>query len=141
MILIFILILNILFLYFTQSSKKYWLIPIIIWVILILLFIGFRMYMNIECEKLENLYWENTSKIKFDELNDLKDSIIENNMLLIKLIGFQTFITFIFQNIGFYKTEHKKTYKWTALIFAILTLICILTYLLIGIVPTSGIIG
>ena len=141
MILIFILILNILFLYFTQSSKKYWLIPIIIWVILILLFIGFRMFMNIECEKMENLYWKNTSKIKFDELNDLKDSIIENNMLLIKLIGFQTFITFIFQNIGFYKTEDKKTYKWTALIFAILTLICILTYLLIGIVPTSGIIG
>ena len=97
--------------------------------------------MNIECEKMENLYWKNTSKIKFDELNDLKDSIIENNMLLIKLIGFQTFITFIFQNIGFYKTEDKKTYKWTALIFAILTLICILTYLLIGIVPTSGIIG
>lgn len=141
MIFILILILNILFLFFIKSQKKYWQIPILIWSVLILTFIGWRTYSDTNYHKLENSYWKKTSIIEFNKLNEIKDSIITNNMLFLNIIGFQTFITFVFQNIGFYKTDEKKTYKWTALIFAILTLTSTILLILIGIVPSSGILG
>jgi len=141
MIFILILILNIFFLFFIKSQKKYWQIPILIWSVLILTFIGWRTYSDTNYQKLENSYWEKTSNIEFNKLNEIKDSIITNNMLFVNIIGFQTFITFVFQNIGFYKTDEKKTYKWTAIIFAILTLTSTILLILIGIVPSSGILG
>jgi hypothetical protein len=141
MIFILILILNIFFLFFIKSQKKYWQIPILIWSVLILTFIGWRTYSDTNYQKSENSYWEKTSNIEFNKLNEIKDSIITNNMLFVNIIGFQTFITFVFQNIGFYKTDEKKTYKWTAIIFAILTLTSTILLILIGIVPSSGILG
>jgi len=141
MIFIYITILNVLILFLINSSKKYWLIPIFIWTTLILTFIVWRTNVDAQYQKLENSYWKKTSNVEFSKLNDAKDSIIKNNMFLLQLIGFQTFITFIIQNIGFYKTEDKKTYRWTCIFFACMTLIFAVIGLLIGIVPTSGILG
>ena len=147
MIYILILTINILLLYFIDTDKKYFLVTIPLWTILIVTLIYWRSYNDNKIDRIETSYWKSAeNKIRgedklWEQLNKSKSIVQKDNMTFLQCILLQTILTFIFQVVGYRSTANKKVYKWTSIIFGILTLINLLLQLMIGIVPTGGIVG
>ena len=62
MIYIFILTINILLLYFIDTDKKYFLVTIPLWTILVVTFIYWRSYNDKKNDQIETLYWKMCGK-------------------------------------------------------------------------------
>jgi len=58
-------------------------------------------------------------------------------MTLLYFLGIQTIMTFILQIIGYKKTEKKKLYERTSIIFGLLTLLFLVFQVMVEIVPTG----
>ena len=125
------------------SDKKYLLLSIPLWTILISCFILWRIYNDRQIQKLEKEYWKTTENrgwgdyAKRTKLEEAQKHVQKFNMTFIYLIGLQTFITFIFQIIG-QRRRTQKTYKWTTMIFGILFVLVFLLIAMMGIVPSTG---
>jgi hypothetical protein len=148
-----LLILNILFVYFLKSDKKYWLLSIPLWCLLVGAFLVWRNISDSKVTRLDRAYWKSAedSKIKdttnwrgdesiYKTLEDSKAYIKQYNFTFLNSIFIQTILTFIAQRIGYVKTASKKTYKWTSIIFGIILLINLCLEILIAIVPTGPLI-
>ncbi len=144
------ILLNFLVLYFFKSDSKYWLVSTIIWTLLILVFIVWRMTTDAQISHLDSSYWESAEYLKkinpenwrgdekiFIELEQKKMQVKKINLILLKLIFLQTFLTFISQLIGYEKTKLKSTYKLSSIIFGILLILNFILFLLISIVPNG----
>ncbi len=141
-----LLTVNILFIYFVKSDKKYWLLSIPLWVILISGFILWRTNSDRQIQNSE-IEYDKTFQGKeygdnaiWNKLSEQKKTAQKLNMTFVHLIGLQTFVTFIFQIFGHRETK-QKTYKWTKVIFGVLFALVFLIIAMMGVVPTGGIIG
>ena len=149
----FLLGLNILFAYFLKSDKRFFIGAIAIWTItviffLIYIFILFPPKNEILNNQEQKLFAKQIDKNykyddrdEWDSLQNQKTQLTRYNRLCFELVGLQTLITFILQIIGFRRTQLKKLYNRTVWLFGILTLVYLIIEGLIGIVPTSGIVG
>ena len=140
---IILLTVNILFIYFIKSDKKYWLLSIPLWTILISGFIFWRISNDRQIKNLEKEYWKTTENRgwgdydKRTKLEEAKKHVQKFNMTFVYLIGLQTLITFILQIVGQRRTT-QKTYRWTKIIFGILFFFIFLLIAMMGIVPSTG---
>ncbi len=143
MVYIILLTINIPFVYFIKSDKKFWLLSIPLWTVLLLSLICWRIYNDNQIHKLETEYWKTTENKRYGDYN--KRNKLEKaeknaqkiNTTFIYLIGLQTLITFIFQIVGQRQTK-KITYNWTKIIFGILFVLILFLLLLMAIVPSGG---
>ena len=146
MLYLVILILNILFIYFVKSDKKYWLVSIPLWIILILAFIFWRTNSDRQIQNFEIEYNKTFQGKEYgdfaiwNKLGDQKKTAQKLNLTFVYLIGLQTFITFILQTIG-HKLTRQKTYKWTKVVFGILFALVFLIFVMMGVVTSGRIIG
>ena len=141
-----LLAINIFFIYFLKSEKKYWLLSIPLWIILISGFIIWRTNNDRQIEKLE-IQYDKTFQGKeygdfsmWDKIAHQKKAAQKLNMTFVYLIGLQTFITFIFQIIGHSQTR-QRTYKWTKIVFGVLFALTFIIIAMMGVVPSGGIVG
>ena len=143
MVYIILLIINILFVYFIKSDKKFWLLSIPLWTVLLLSLICWRIYNDNQINKLETEYWKTTENKgygdynKRNKLEKAEKNAQKINTTFIYLIGLQTLVTFIFQIAGQRQTK-KITYNWTKIIFGILFVLILFLLLLMAIVPSGG---
>ena len=153
MTLIIILTFNVLFLISIRIDKKYWLVPIPLWCLLVSAFFTWRNINDAKILQLDGTYWKSAEDNKMkDSTNWRGDEIILKNLDLKKAyvkkhnstflnsIFLQTIFTFIAQLIGYKKTSLKKTYKWTSIVFGILFVLNLWLTLLMAIVPTGPIV-
>jgi Na+/proline symporter len=136
------LTINILFVYFIKSEKKYWLLSIPLWALVFSSFILWRTNSDKHIQAMETEYWNEKKEdnAKWDSLELAKKKAQKINMIFIYFIGLQTLITFICQIVGQRQTE-QKIYKWTKPIFGVLFIFIFLLIVMMGIVPAGGIIG
>ena len=140
MIYLILLTVNILFVYFVGSDKKYWLFSIPLWTILISGFITWRVISDKQIQNLEAEYWKTTENRgwgdhdRWTKLEDAKTNAQKLNMTLVYLIGLQTIITFISQIVGQRRTT-QKAYKWTTIVFGILFLSVFILIVMMNIIP------
>jgi hypothetical protein len=153
MIYILILALNIILLLLIRTGRRFWLVSIPLWVIIFASFVLWRNYQNRKIDRIDMAYWKsadlnkklNPNNSRGDEaiLKELEEStnyVNKFNMPFVHGNFFQTILTFISQIIGFKQTEFKKTYRWTSIIFGLLTLLGFVFEFLIGL-PAGGMAG
>ena len=147
---ILILAINIILLVLVRTDRRYWLVSIPLWTIVISSFVLWRNFHDKKIDQIETEYWksadankklnpDNSSgdRIVWKELESSKDYVQKFNMIFLHSVFLQTILTFISQIIGYKKTNLKKTYKWTSIIFGVLTLLSLFLELMIAIVPTT----
>ena len=138
-----ILTISLLTFYFFKSENKYWIISIPLWVILVIGFIYWRILSDRHIGQLENQYWKTTIGKGYGDYNlltSLDESKVvsqERNSIFIYTIVLQTILTFITQIVGQKKTN-RKIYKWTKIVFGVLSILALLLIAMMGIVPTGG---
>ena len=145
-----ILTINIALLILYRSDKRYWLVTIPIWTMLLSSFIIWRTYHDKQISRLDTAYWNSADENKkkdaenwrgddniWKDLEDSKTVAKKYNSIFLNTIFLQTILTFIAQVIGFKITTSKTTYKWTAIIFGILFAINLWLEILMAIVPTG----
>lgn len=137
---------NILFIYSLKSDKKYWLLSIPLWIILISGFIFWRTNSDRQIKNLA-IEYDRTFQGKeygnfaiWHKVGQQKKAAQKLNMAFVHLIGLQTLMTFIFQIIGYSQTRQRK-YKWTKIIFGILFALTFLIMVMMEFVPFGEIIG
>lgn len=148
-----LLTLNILFVYFLKSDKKYWQLSIPFWCLLVGTFLVWRNINDTKITRLDTAYWKsaNDNKIKdstnwrgdegiYENLEDSKAYVKKYNVTFLNSIFIQTILTFISQLIGYKKTSSKTTYKWTSIIFGIVLIINLCLEVLMAVVPTGPLI-
>ena len=146
MIYLILLVANFLFICFTKSNKKYWLLSIPLWAFLITSFLLWRANSDRYVRNLEIEYWQSAKGKEYGDhgkwikFGEAKKEMQRKNNLLVHLIGLQTFITFILQIVGQRQTK-QNTYWWTKLIFGILFVLIFLILAMMGIVPSGGMLG
>jgi hypothetical protein len=115
MIYLLVLAVNILLLFFLRSEKKYWLVPISIWILMFSFFIV--------C--LKSFFWQfqNNPEGAYADQDRLSTFFVEHSTTFIYCIVLQTFLTFIVQIIGYKMTTTKTIYKWTGVIFLLLLIL------------------
>jgi hypothetical protein len=133
MIYFLILIINIALLIIYRSDKRYWLITIPIWTMLISSFIIWRSYNDKQISRLDTAYWKSADDNKrkdsenwrgdnnlWKDLEKSKAVVKKFNPIFLTIIFLHTVLTFFAQIIGYKFMPAKKTYKWTAITFGIL---------------------
>jgi len=152
LIFIALIAINIVTLYFVKSTYKYLFVPTIILALSLIIFTTYITYIfPTENEKIEQriisinkegeTYPNGYSNLKWNQLKADKAKLYSFNRPSWELLGQQILITFVLQIIGYKKSDKKKIYKWTSVIFGILTIAYLFFELLIGIVPTTGMLG
>ena len=153
MIYLLVLTINIVLLILYRSDKRYWLITIPIWTMLLSSFIIWRRYNDNRISRLDSAYWRSAEENKkkdaenwrgddniWKDWEDSKVFVKKYNSIYLNTIFLQTILTFIAQFIGYKVTTAKKTYKWTAITFGILLVINLWLEILMAIVPTGPVI-
>lgn len=131
------------FIFFIKSENRFWKIPIAFFGIFLATMAIVIPIQNRQVRSLDNAYWESAEgkssgdTEKWEELRKSRKLNVKIRMSLLHFIGLQTIVTFVLQLIGHSKTNKKKTYKWTASVFGLLSLIYLLFQLVIEIVPTG----
>ena len=146
MIYLVLLTINILFVYFIKSDKKYWLLSIPLWTLIFSGFILWRTNSDRHIKALEAEYWKTAENKEYGDFNK-RDNLEQTekraqqlNMTFIYCIGLQTLITFVCQIAGQMRTR-QKIYLWTKLIFGVLFAAVFLLIAMMGIIPSGGFIG
>tara|TARA_Y100000815_G_C13063286_1_gene395209 strand:+ start:61 stop:525 length:465 start_codon:yes stop_codon:yes gene_type:complete len=138
---IIVLINSIIFL--TKSESRFWKIPILVWGLFLVIISIAVPVQNRQINNLDKEYWESTEGKSYGDREiwkDLKNSrklTVKIRLTLIHFLGFQTIATFLFQIIGYRKTNKKKTYQWTSTVFGLLSLTYLIFQFMVEIVPTE----
>jgi hypothetical protein len=143
---------NFLVLYFIKTPLKFVYVPSFILTINLIVFIVyFSFIFPTQKQKIDeklillNENIEQTSdinnQISWQSVRTDKAKLYSFNRASWELPGQQILIMFVLQIIGWFKTDRKKLYGRTAIVFGILTLAYLFIELLIGIVPTTGFVG
>jgi hypothetical protein len=154
MLFLIVLLLNFGLLIIIKSDNKYWLIPIPVWIIFISSFLIWRGIYDKKIELLDYKYWKSADYNKlidesnwrgdddlWKKLEETRKYVQKYNMTFLHSIFLQTVVTFLLQLVGYRTTGKRRLYKVTSNIFGILTFIHFIIEIMIGIVPTGGIIG
>lgn len=148
---IVVLLVNVILLFVYKSERRFWVLPISLWVLIVLSFVFWRLYMerkNTEFEKkyrnsaAQNLQKDTTQSSSGDfriwnEWSEMKEIFKENNSVFLNTILLQTFFTYLAQVVGYKFTTSKRIYKWTKTLFGILFLICFWFAIMLAIVPSA----
>jgi len=145
-----ILLVNILILYSLKTDKRYWIVPIPLWTILVLFFILWKFKNDKVISQLDTAYWQSADYNKkinlenwrgdekiYNKLEETKSYVRKYNNILLNSIFLQTILTFISQVIGYKRTSLKKTYKLTSTVFGVLLILNFFLFLLMAITPTG----
>lgn len=138
---IIVLINSIIFL--KKSENRFWKTPILIWGLFLVLISIVVPVQNRQISNLDKEYWESAEGKNYGDIEiwkDLKKSrklTVKTRLTLIHFLGFQTIATFLFQIIGYRKTNKKKTYQLTSTVFGLLSLTYLIFQFMVEIVPTG----
>jgi len=141
-IVVVIVVINLL-IFLTKSDNKLWKIPILIWGLIFSTIFIITPIQNRKVNSLDNQYWESVEdkscgdREVWEELKNSRKQSVKVRMTLLYFLGIQTIMTFILQIIGYKKTEKKKLYERTSIIFGLLTLLFLVFQVMVEIVPTG----
>lgn len=141
MIFIVLLAINFLLILFIKSDRK-WLVSILLFILLLLGFTGFRMVSDSALRKQERKYWQSTGTHSYGDhgewtaLEKMRREGRQTNALFFDLLVLQAFVTFILQMAGRKKTD-LKVYERTVWIFGILFITFLCVRIMMAIVPTG----
>jgi hypothetical protein len=136
-------LINILFFLLIKGNKKYFLGQTILFGLVFLTFLIFRIFIfpqtikSIETERAESekLNGGNVSFKVWTSTRDKENTLYSFNKLTLEFCGFQIILTFIFSLLGLKRTTEKKFFRRTSFAFGFLTIIFICIYLLVSIIP------
>ena len=150
MIYLIILIINIALLAIYRSGKRFWIVTIPIWTLLLSSFCIWRIYNEKQINALESAYWKKENARErnenknwqgayenYKEIQDSKRIMKKYNSVFLNSIFLQSILTFIAQVIGYKVTTEKKTYRINAIIFGVILAINLFLEFLMAIVPTG----
>lgn len=126
-----------------NSDNRFWKTPILIWGLILSTFFVATNIQNTQVEHLDNQYWKSAEGKSYGdteiwrELKESRKQEVKLRMTLLHFLGLQTIATFILQIFGYRKTEKKKLYGWTTIIFGTLTILYLIFQTLVEIVPTG----
>lgn len=139
---IFILLLiNILLIQFVKTDNKYWVTSILLFVLLLIAFVSWRIVSENNVKQQESKYWQSAGTKSYGDfkewttLEEMRKEKQLTNAVFFDLLVLQTFLTFVFQVIGTRKTN-IKLYRWTSLTFGIMFIAFVWLRVIITIVPT-----
>lgn len=125
---------------------KYFQIPMTIWLLSILTLITVIVIQNQKLNQMNKEYLrssENKSASDLTLWKNIKDIRKENvnlNKGLSNIVGFCTVLTFLLQIVGLKKGNKRKLYKWTSIVFGLLSVVYLCLLLFIKIIPIGPII-
>ncbi len=137
-----IVVINLL-IFLTKSDNKFWKTPILIWGLILSIIFIITPIQNRKVNSLDSQYWESVEGKSYgdrevwEELKNSQKQSVKVRMTLLHFLGIQTIMTFILQIIGYKKTEKKKLYQWTSIIFGLLTVLYLIFQVMVEIVPTG----
>jgi hypothetical protein len=147
MIFILLVLINIpLILLFRNKSRKY-IIPVVIWCLIVLAFTLVRVYYSYEVSQVEASYKISAGERAYGDYNlyrkleETKSLIHSLSITFIYLTCLQTLLAFVAQITGYFKTGKKGFYKWSFILFGVLTIAALVLLMGVSIVSTGGIIG
>jgi F0F1-type ATP synthase membrane subunit a len=146
MIFLILLVINLLPVLFLKTPKKYGVLCISLWILLLAGLVIWRMRQDNLVQLREKEYYESAGTKSYGDfekseaLDEARDTLVLRNEKIIDWIGFQTLVTFILLLIGSYKTKHKR-YRQASWFFGFCLFCWILLKAMMGIIPPGGMIG
>jgi hypothetical protein len=139
-----LLLINFLAILLARPDRRFWLGPVLIWLVTLVACIGVRTSQNQSIQRQEAVYHKSTEKQSWGDTTEywkLKDMERRAGMvsrMALTGLGLQTVITFVLQVFGYYKTRQKRPYTTTAGAFGAFSLLYLLLELLMVVVPSTG---
>ena len=128
-----------------KSHRRFW-ISILVWSLLLVTVLFLKEVNHSIVEKHEKEYYTDMGSKSYgnhelwQKLKKQQTLIQLKNITMFRLLGFQTFLTFIVQIIGYRKTRNHNVFWWTGLAFGILTMLYFIFEFLMGVIPSGPII-
>ena len=129
-----------------KNMKKYFQIPVMIWLLLILIITTLIILQNQELVEIEKEYFLSKEGKSYGDIEiwknikETREKYLNTRYIIFNIIGFWTLLTFLLQIVGFKKDKNERFYKQTTIIFGLLSVVYLVVLLFVKIIPKGSII-
>jgi hypothetical protein len=146
MVFLILLAANLLPVVFLSTPKKYGIVSVSIWILLLSGFMAWRLRHDQMLHTREKAYSESVGTRtygdydKWEALSDIRELVTRGTREIMYWLGFQTLLTFVLLLTGYYKTKNKR-YLRAAGFFGFCLVCFVILEAMMGIVPAGGMPG
>jgi hypothetical protein len=124
-------VINFLAILLIRSEGRFWFPGVIFWLLMFCIVVLIHVMNDVAVDRQELVYSDNTvtDDQQTVQLEEFKDKTSGENVILFRLLGFQTVFSCIWQFLG-YSSTGKKYYRTSAITFTLLSIVFGITELL-----------